>query len=447
MTVDDWDGSLAAVAARLRHANGLTQEQLAERSGLSVRAISSIECGSRHPRRFTVERLGIGLGLSADERISLIDLANRTRTASAVGPTSLSTNRLSVVRREVPLIGRAPELAAVRELLWGREPGLLVLSGEPGVGKTRLLAEASRIAAAGGLPVLSGHCRRGADPYAPIVDALADHIGAVADDAWPDGLELLLPELVAATSVSRGGQERRLAFQAVTRFLTALAGSGRVLLALDDLQWAGPDTADLLAHLVRHASNQVRVAITYRPGELAATDRLAACLADLARLDEVRRLGVEPLSRAESELLVDAVAAESTVDTMRRGRILRRAGGLPLFLVELTRAALGRSGEEVPGHLRMAVAQQVATLPAHALALLRRMAAMGTVVAMDRLAEWGEPLERVVASLETIRRHGLLDETRHGYRFRYPLVHEMLVLDLGRHERRLWGSDNLAATG
>jgi hypothetical protein len=180
--------------------------------------------------------------------------------------------------------------------------------------------------------------------------------------------------------------------------------------------------------------------IAYRSGELAPTDRLAACLADLARLDALRRRPLEPLDRVGAEELIDSV--DAGLDPVRRGRITRQAGGLPLFLVELTRAARARS-TEIPPNLRMAVAQQVAVLPEPALAVLRRMAALGTAVAPDRLADHGG-VDRVVAALETCRRHGLLDETRLGYRFRYPLIHELLVLGLGRNERRLW-SDTFAA--
>jgi hypothetical protein len=84
------------------------------------------------------------------------------------------------------------------------------------------------------------------------------------------------------------------------------------------------------------------------------------------------------------------------------------------------------------------------TLPPYAFALIRRLAAFGAVVTPERLAECGEPIKRVVDALATTRRHGLLAETRHPYRFRYPLIHELLVLSLGRSERRLWGSDGYA---
>lgn len=460
MRVGDWDTSLGALIARLRRDGGLTQEQLAERSGLSVRAISSIECGSRLPRRFTMERLAGALDLTAEQRATIAGLAARARYRDSRAPGA------SVL----PLVGRREEVAALRELLAGRGPGLLAIGGEPGIGKSRLLAEALELAAFHATAVLAGVCRRGADPYAPIVDALADHIGhsSAADLAASlrgcAGLELLLPELSSpgpsrpglpgapaggmgmSTGLVTGGmagQQRRLVFAAVRQFLTNLAGTGRVLLVLDDLQWAGPDTADLIAHLLRYASPQVRVVMAYRTGDVSHTGRLAECVADLARLNHVRRIRLAPLSRVESDALVSLVAGAGVLDGDRRSRILRRAGGLPLFLIELTQAALVAAGEEVPTNLRLAVAQQVAALPEPALSLLRRMATLGAAVPVEDLTGTGESLDTVVAALETSRRYGILDETATGYRFRFPLIQELLMLGVGRNQRRLWSMRGL----
>jgi hypothetical protein len=74
------------------------------------------------------------------------------------------------------------------------------------------------------------------------------------------------------------------------------------------------------------------------------------------------------------------------------------------------------------------------------------MAALGSVVSLDRLTESDESPREIVEALEIARQHGLIDETRQGYRFRYHLIHEILALNLGRHERRVWGSEPDATT-
>ena len=300
--------------------------------------------------------------------------------------------------------------------------------------------------------MLAGVCRRGADPYAPIVDALAAQLGATRPRSL-DGLELLLPELadrpVWTDSPDVLGQRRRLAFAAATRYLRGLAGPGRVLLVLDDLQWAGADTADLLTHLLRTGGGRIRVVMACRTGEVPTAGPLAAALADLARINQVHRVRVPPLARPDAEALIAAIVGERALAGPRRARILRRAGGLPLFLIELTESALtvprdSAGPDDVPGNLRLAIAQQVAALPEPARVALRQMAALGRAVPferlLDRLVGAGQPADSVVDALETSCRYGILDETRTGYRFRFPLIHELLVAGLGPHRRRLWAS-------
>jgi transcriptional regulator with XRE-family HTH domain len=440
------DGGIGPLVAHLRRAAGLTQEQLAEKSGLSVRAISSIECGSRHPRPFSLERIALALDLAGPERDALIGAGLRV---PAVGAPAAP--RLVTCASSYPLIGREGALAEVGDLLLGDGPGLLAIGGEPGIGKSRVLAEALELAQRSAITAMVGACGRGSYPYAPIVDALADYARRQTPSMLAHelsgctGLEMLLPELAEQLGagpkpLSGNGshQQRRLLFDAVTRFLRAVAGSSRVLLVLDDLQWAGPDAADLLAHLTRYAAPRVRILLACRTGDVPYTGRLAECIADLARADQVRRLRLAPLSTVEASRLVTTVAGTHRLPADRRARILRLAGGLPLFLIELTRAAQSDAPDEVPGHLRLAVAQQVAALPEPALALLRRMAALGPAVPLERLAGTGEPLERVLDGLEASRRLGLLDETRAGYRFRFPLIRLLLAQSLGGNRRRLW---------
>ena len=120
--------------------------------------------------------------------------------------------------------------------------------------------------------------------------------------------------------------------------------------------------------------------------------------------------------------------------------VVRRAGGLPLYLVELARAAAATGADpEIPWHLRVAVGQQLANLPDSAVRLLRALAVGGPGSQLGSLT----PTE--LEGLDLVCRRGILTETRQGLRFRYPLVREVLATSLGPTRRRLW-RESLAAT-
>lgn len=424
MTPHDWGESFGGRLTRLRHEHSLTQEQLAEKSGLSVRAISSLECGTRHPRRLTLERLAAGLGLTTAERRQLIDAATADRWHPVEIPAPPTHVR--------PLTGRNRELAELRGHVRGDGPSLLFYTGEPGIGKSRLLDEARQLAANAGVPTLSGSCRRGNDPYVPIVDALARHarllpraaLAALLRDE--PGLIALLPELAGLLpdgALPRPEHHRRLVFDAALRLLEdAARGAGRVVLLLDDLQWAEPPAADLLAHLVTRMGPRLRAIATVRAGELPPQNRLAQCVADLARIGRVGHRTLAPLTEAEALLMIG------------RRDVVRRAGGLPLFLIEL--AAAGAAEDSIPEHLREAVRQQLADLPDDTQALLQRIATGPAVAPIERLVHNSEPAQ-VLAALEPALRRRVLDDTALGFRFRYPLFREVLVADIGPTRRRL----------
>jgi predicted ATPase/DNA-binding XRE family transcriptional regulator len=417
--------SFGATLTRLRREHRLTQEELASRSGLSVRAISSLECGVRHPRRMTVERLAGGLSLAPGLRQQLIDAAADERWAAGPAVPAPATG----------LVGRDTEVATLRCHLRGDGPPLLCFLGEPGIGKSRLLAEAASLAIRRGSVVLAAACRRGGEPYAPIVDAFAAHARRLDPAALVrecPGLELLLPELTVTSPGVPSGQRRRLAFEAASRFLR-LARIGRppVVLLLDDLQWAGPAAADLLCHLARQAGSGLRIVIAARAGDLPPTGRLAQCLADLARLGLTNHHDLRPLPRPDADQLITAVAGDAPVGPAARRAILRRSAGLPLFLVELTRAGV------IPSHLVLAVGQQVADLPEPAADVLRRLAVAGPLVPIEALANGSPSTEQLLDALDAAVRHRILEETARGFRFRYPLMREILLQSLGPARRSI----------
>jgi transcriptional regulator with XRE-family HTH domain len=456
MPAADWDDSFGALLARLRHSSGLTQEQLADRAGLSVRAISSLECGSRHPRRLTVDRLAVALDLSPAQRGELARVALHQRRRPAPVGALLDAGAASG-----PLIGRRTEVAELYAHLTADGPPALTYEGEAGIGKSRLLAEAVAMGTAAGVPVLVGVARRGGDRYSPLVESLAEHVRRTPTGPLTNqlrgcaGLDALLPELADrfTSRVTDQDHGRRLMFEAAGRFLDNIAGTGRVLLVLDDLQWAGADAAQLLAFLIRRGWGRLRVVSACRIGEVAPGSPMGQCAAELARLRLVRGRRLAALGPLEADALVSSAAAPAVLSTAQRGRIVRRAGGLPLFLVELARAgaAAGSTGaaagstdadgaarQPVPWHLRLAVVHQLAALPEPVIRTLGRLAVLGGTVRVDRLVRPDTPVELVLDQLDVARRYRIVDETRAGFRFRYPLMREVLAGGVGPNRRRLW---------
>jgi hypothetical protein len=122
----------------------------------------------------------------------------------------------------------------------------------------------------------------------------------------------------------------------------------------------------------------------------------------------------------------------------QRDRVVRWAGGVPLFLVGLARAAVEDVGDGVPWHVRLAVDRELASLPRPVLTVLGRIAMIATTVAVERLVADDMPTEQLLDYLDIALRVGILDETRRGFRFRYPLVREVLSERLGPGRRRLW---------
>jgi predicted ATPase len=276
------------------------------------------------------------------------------------------------------------ELALLERHLTGQGPPLLIIAGEPGIGKSRLLEAAITRAVGAGLRVLEGGCQQHGggvpfgDPYAPFLAAFQHHVQSQSQQqlreelrgcAW---LVRLLPELAGgpieplpAWTVPLA-HERRLMFAAVTRFLANVAGPAGTLLLLDDLQWAGADALDLLAALVRTAATMpLRIIAAYRDTEVPAEAPLAAMLAGLTNARLVIRRPLGPLSAPEAALLLDELLSGDAAGPAVRAQVLQRAGGVPFFLVSCAEA-LGQNmhdgtPEAVPWDVVQSVRQRVTT--------------------------------------------------------------------------------------
>ncbi len=459
------------VLKQFRREAELTQEELAEAARLSVRAIQALESGASHsPRADTLALLSAALGLTPEQQAAFAAAARYVASPEAIAADGRRTAAADLAPAPlVPLIGREAEVALLERHLSagapsGDAPQLLLLAGEPGIGKSRLLREAVQRGVAHGFAVLSGGCHRrgGQDPYAPLLDALLQHIQGhsvtraradLAGCAWlvrllPEATELLEP-LPAVTLDPR--QERRLMFAAVARYLATVAGPAGTLLVLDDLQWAGPDALDLLSTLLRSAAqgggasrgtrhSPLRVVAAYRDTEVGPADPLGLLAADLtlagvARLHQLRPLAAEDAATLLGTLLVGRTASERAVAT----HVLERAGGVPFFLVSYARAWQEGNAHAVPADLAQGVRQRVALLPPAGAEILAAAAIVGRRVPHALLVRVAQmPEEAVLAGVDAAcQARLLLEEGDDAYSFAHDVIREVVEADLGAARRAL----------
>jgi DNA-binding CsgD family transcriptional regulator len=327
-------------------------------------------------------------------------------------------------------IGRRQELAALDEALdtlRAPRPRWVVVSGEPGIGKTRLLSELAERASGRRHPVYVG---RGAEleselPFAIWVDALDDHVASLGERK----LEALIGERVAelarvlpsAAPADAGGlqDERFHAYRAVRALLQRMAMGHPIVLILDDVHWADAASLELIAHLLRRPPPAgMLIALAFRAGQVP--NSLLAALEAAGRDGLVTTIELGPLTQAEADALLGTPAQPA---------LYEQSGGNPFYLEELARAGVttGTAADTVgvPGAVAAALGQEIAGLSEPS----RRMAWGGAVA--------GEPfdldLAAAAAALEEDEALRAIDEllgsrvavgtdVPRRYRFRHPLV-------------------------
>jgi tetratricopeptide (TPR) repeat protein/transcriptional regulator with XRE-family HTH domain len=464
---------------RHRRAAGMTQEELAERTGVSVRAISDLERGLRQPRRDTLQLLLDTLQLGADEQARLVAAASTAPSASEG-----AGSRGSLLQTEGSFLGALPPgplvsrqhevrrvLAAVDAVVGGNGR-LVMLTGESGIGKTRLAQEVSLEAGRRGFLVASGRCYEPEQdvPFYPFLEVLATAYSAapraIRDEVprrWPY-LGWLLPEDILPVSaparsgwMSGRGEEQRL-FWAVSAFLAAIGEEMPVVVLLDDLHWADGASLKLLLHLARHTrSDRILLLGTYRDVELGppGTPRvpLARALVDLNRERLVERVSVHRLDQEGTAELIVATIGEIKVSPEFAALIHRGTDGNPFFIQEVLRALVER-GEiyqedghwkcrdiqefQTPETVRAAIGERLARLHAEAQAVLYRASVLGQTFDFDDLRALGDSSEdELDEALEAAASAGLIrEEGMSGYAFNHALTQHALYEDLSMRRKR-----------
>ncbi len=253
-----------------------------------------------------------------------------------------------------PLVGREDELAALNtawEAIADGLPRVCLITGEAGIGKSRLIAELAQQVAAAGAPVLYGACHESPrPPYGPIVDAISldlrglDKAAAGSRLGTSAGeLSRIIPDLrdrfgasAYAPGESPQGEQMRL-FAAVGDYLQR-AALPRALVVIEDIHWAASGTLALLAHTTRTAAGPILLVVSTRDVPPDMTSALSTFLSDLGRHPAVQRIGLSGLTEPDVEALLRATADPAALDVTRTARMLHGAtGGSPLFLREVVR--------------------------------------------------------------------------------------------------------------
>jgi DNA-binding CsgD family transcriptional regulator len=346
-------------------------------------------------------------------------------------------------------VGRSSELVELEQSCAAAsagQPVLVLLGGDSGVGKTRLIAELEQQLDARELLVLRGEAVEQDDgelPYVGLTSALRPLVRRrdPALDELTSGsraqLAALLPGLEQASGRGDGegpSAQVRL-FEALVELLDVLSERQPVTLILEDMHWADRSTRTFVSFLARSLRQErVMVVLTFRSDELHRRHPLRPLLSELDRLDHVRRIQLEPLNRTElGELLADILDAQpegTLVD-----RLYRRSEGNPLYTEELLAAGLDGRGA-APESLRDAFMLRIERLSqpaqdaARAIAVGRRLDedAIAELTSIDR-----DALQ--MALREAMTEHVLVADAEGRFRFRHALLREVVYDDLLPGER------------
>lgn len=443
---DEW-----ALAARDAHEGQLAEahEQLAQRA----------EQGGRHAEAVAHTRAALALDPLAEETARRLmrrlaaagdrsaaiaayeGLAERLRGALGIPPSAATRALAQDIRRgaqaapppaelpppaalsrvdETPFVGREREMerlhATWADVTMHSTRRLVLVAGEPGIGKTHLMLQFARERQPDAGAVLLGRCSEeplsAYEPFAEVLRHCAEALGSgfLAERAGQGGRELdrLLGQAQAEPEGDAGARHRL--FDAVDAALCAVAGERPLLLLLDDLHCADHPTMLLLSALL-HSARRVPLLVvaTWRDRDLAGGRAPPAALADLQRDRAVDRVAVPGLAPSEVAALARSWLDDETAERVA-GAVHARTAGNAFFVEEMLRGLSDRETDEVPDSVRQAVAARVGRLGEDAAALLAVAAVLGLQADLASL--------EAVSGLEGDAAEAALDELLGAYLLR-----------------------------
>ena len=405
-----------------------------------------------------------------------------TEPTSGYGPrpggdvTTMSLPKRLVREPKLGFVGRAAERQRLLETITARavtsESDTLLITGEAGIGKTSLIADAARAGNAGGAGIIYGRCDEDlVIPYQPFVEALSGYFGGVSDDSLlaHDRSQLaelsrLVPEIrqrnldLRSPTLSEPEVERHLLFAAVVAVLSDIADKSPLVVILEDLHWADRPTLQLLRHIAGSHQRNWSIVGSFRNTELSSSHSLLGTLAALRRNGPVENIDLSGLNDAEIISLLEAAfghaldhAGMMLAQTMRRetdgnpffvseillhlldtGSISQGAEGLRLVSEDIAR--LG-----VPASIREVVGARIARLGPVGEVALSLASTIGDEFDLDLLAVvTNRSDEEVLRLLQGAAEADLVRESPdfpNRYNFVHALIRQTFYLDMGAAQR------------
>ena len=362
-----------------------------------------------------------------------------------------------------PLVGREAEWALLQKT-WREATGgarLVLISGEAGIGKTRLAEALVEWVGRQGIPALTARCyaTEGELAYEPVVAWLRGHPRPPLADPWLRELARLLPEILIERPdlpppgpLTEAWQRLRL-FEALAHAL--LTGHSALLLVLDDLQWCDRDTLDWL-HYLLHAREavgtrmQLLVVATVRPEEESKT-ALDSWVAGLSRAGNLTEIELGPLSQDATLTLADRIAGRP-LDRALGPLLFQGTEGHPLFIVEMVRAGFGQvrpttanhaaamtaTPAALPTKVRQVIEARLAQLSAPARSTVELAAVIGRAFTFSVLAAASDLSEDVLVGCldECWRKRIIREREDDAYDFSHDKLREAAYAGLSRTRRR-----------
>jgi len=361
------------------------------------------------------------------------------------------------------MIGREAELSTLEDALLSAlrgDGGVVIVGGEAGMGKTRLVNAVAATARRLGVVVIAGGNSEAelSLPYLPFLEAIGNYLAgaqpaALRERLGPaaDELAQLFPQLGrAAASTGDAASAKMRLFESILMLLGDAASNRALLLILEDLQWADPATRELLDYSTRRLrSTNVLIVATYRTDEMHRKHALLPTIQGWRRSGQVEMVDLHPLTAHLVGDMVCAIFEETSISDEFRDFLHERSEGNPFVLEEMLRDALDRgeifrtetgwdrktlSEFRIPPTVRDTILQRLERLSPEHVAVLAAASVMGRSFEIASLAEVARVDETVaLAALEatvTAQLTELEDRITGRYRFRHALTREAVYEDL-----------------